>query len=344
MTSGPDQAAFRADVRSLFLSDSDRRVAVASTSDGPLTCVVTGTPATATRKAAEPLVVRVATSPSAAPAVEREAMLLVELRRRRLGPLEATIPRHVGTRSFNGLPVSLASQLPGRSMSADYHQWFHTARPRMVRRDYQYAADWLASFQDASAVGTEQGSWVSEVAAALEARWSRSPVLAAAMTNLAGAGALDEARLPRTAVHGDYAFRNLLLDDRGVTGVVGWFDGEPEGSPLRDLVRFALSYSRSLAAHVGPGHYVAGHPGLRRVGCEPGIRYALTGHSWYSRLIRSYLADGLTRLGLPSDRWYDAALVGIGEIAAHSRDGSRAADYLDLLAALPARPALARLA
>jgi hypothetical protein len=128
-----------------------------------------------------------------------------------------------------------------------------------------------------------------------------------------------------------------MVDGDRVVGVVDWEMGASEGCPLRDLARFALSYSLYLDRHTRPGRPVRGHRGLTRDGIAPGIRYALTSPGWYPDLVRGFLADGLVRLGLARELWYDVALVGVAEVAVTSNDDAFGHDHLRLLGELPVR-------
>jgi hypothetical protein len=117
----------------------------------------------------------------------------------------------------------------------------------------------------------------------------------------------------RTVVHGDFSHRNVLVDaDRAmVTGVVNWTAGELEGSPLRDLARFALRYSQPL-----------------------GTGLVLLGKGWYPHTVRSFLRAGLDRLGVPADLWFDLVAAGIAEIASEDLDEHVAEDHLATLCSL----------
>jgi hypothetical protein len=69
-----------------------------------------------------------------------------------------------------------------------------------------------------------------------------------------------------------------------------------------------------------------------------GGAYALLGAGWLTCLVRDFLGEGLLRLGLPPELWYDVALVGIGEVAATANDEEFGRGHLMLLAGLPDRP------
>ena len=312
MTPQPADAVLRADVRALFDSRPGGVLIAAEPFHGILTCTLPGAVG-GNGERFEPLLVKVPTSHDAAHAVHHEARLLVELRRMRLGPIERTIPRHVGMRSFDGLAVALSSTVPGRPMACEYRRWLHTAQPWLVRRDFQYAGAWLAALQDASSTGPSPSTWVGDVTGAVRDRWHGNPLLAAALSRLEPAvERLDGRPVDRTVVHGDFSHRNVLVDaDRAtVTGVVNWTAGELEGSPLRDLARFALRYP------LGTG-------------------LVLLGKGWYPHTVRSFLRAGLDRLGVPADLWFDLVTAGIAEIAAQDLDQHAAEDHLATLASLP---------
>jgi len=122
-------------------------------------------------------------------------------------------------------------------------------------------------------------------------------------------------RTPRTAVHGDFWFGNLLLGGDDITGVVDWEAGSVAGEPVRDLARFALSYALYLDRHTRGGRGVAGHAGLTAGAWGAGIEYAITGEGWFPSLFRSFLENGLARLGADPGCWRDVALAGLVDVA-----------------------------
>jgi hypothetical protein len=298
--------------------------------DAKLTFVTTGD---------DRLAVKLATTVAAGPAVEREGRMLVELRRMPLGRLARTIPRYVESSRRDGRAVLVSSALPGTPMSVGYHQWLHTARPQQVGCDFTLAGGWLHELQGATTGGRAPLTWAAEVAETLAGRWDGHPSLDAALARLRFAHRhLGAHTAVSTAVHGDFWCGNVLVADGAVSGVVDWEAGVTSGFPLRDPARFALSYALYLDRHTRPGHRVLGHPGLRRTGFGPGIGYALQGTGWLPTLVRSFLAESLTRLGLPPALWYDVALTGIGEVAACANDDAFGAGHLELLAGLPVHP------
>ncbi|MGH3445760.1 MAG: phosphotransferase family protein, partial [Nocardioidaceae bacterium] len=284
--------------------------------DAKLTFVVTERPASA-----DPLAVKIPTTTAAGVAVEREGRMLVELRRMPLGPVAGTVPRYVRSLDADGRQVLVATAMPGRPMSVSYHQFLHTARPTVVARDFALAAGWLRDFQSATAHGSAPVQHAGTVAASLGARWDGHPALREALRRLHLAHRhLSAWQTPCPAVHGDFGFGNVLVAGGRVSGVVDWEAGTTSGSPLRDLARFAISYGLYLDRHTRPGRIVAGHPGLRRVGFAPGIRYVLQGSGWMPRLVQGFLSEGLAQLGMPGSLWYDVAMAGVGEVAADAND------------------------
>jgi Phosphotransferase enzyme family len=278
--------------------------------------------------ALEPIAVKIPTTATAGAAVEHEGRMLVYLRRCHLGPIARIVPRYVEMLHLGDRPVLVSTAMTGTPMSAAYHGWMHTARPRAVAADLALAADWLRRFQSATATGAAPLTWAAEVADAVAGRWDGHPALPAALERLTASDeCMREVRVRRTAVHGDFWFGNVLVTGPDVTGVVDWEAGAPEGWPLRDLVRFALSYSL----------YLDRHTRLRRNGFAPGIGYALLGRGWYPRQLRSFVAEGLDRAAVPSTLWYAAALTGIGEVAATANDDGFGGGHLELLAGLPLR-------
>lgn len=303
--------------------------------DAKLTFITT----TGTGSRSERVAVKIPTTVQAGAAVEREGRMLVELRRMRLGVLADTVPRYVRSLHVDGRPVLVSTALTGTPMSVAYHRWLHTARPHLVHGDLDLALGWLRELWDTTARDDVTLTWAAETAGALCGRWDGHPLLDAALARLE----LVDSRLSglsccRTAVHGDFWFGNVLVEQGRVTGVVDWEGASTGDWPLRDLARFAISYSLYLDRHTRPRAAVLGHPGLRRDGVAPGVAYALQGKGWFAGLVRSFLADGLAALGLPRSLWYDVALVGIAEVAASANDDAFGEQHLELLAGLPLRP------
>ncbi len=302
--------------------------------DAKLTFVTTG----ARTAGAERLAVKIPATDAAGVAVDREGRMLVDVRRLGLGPLAATLPRYVDSLDVDGRPVLVSTAVPGVPMSIAYHRWGHTARRGPVRDDVEAAFGWLAQFQAATSRAEAPAPWPAQVLEQVCGRWDGHPALAPARLRLERAvRALAGTRTLTTAVHGDFWFGNLLTDDGRVSGVVDWEGAVLHGSPLPDAVRFVLSYGLYLDRHTRPGHRVLGHPRLVRTGFAPGIGYTLCGAGWFPDLARRALAGHLQQAGVSPALWYDAALVGVGEVAATANDDDFGAGHLELLATLPLR-------
>jgi len=278
------------------------------------------------------LAVKVATTPAAADVLEREARLLVELRRRPLPRVDRTLPRHAGVFDADGMLAVATSVVPGVPMRTRYHAFRHLARPGSVRGDFAAARDWLTALHADSMAAAAPIALLDGVAAQVAARWpddARAVTLADRLGPLAAR--LSSAGTPRTVVHGDFWAGNLLVSRDTVTGVVDWAAAELSGEPLRDVVRFVLSYSLYLDRHTRPGRPVRGHPGLRAEGWGAGIRYGMSGQGWYGQLVRDFVESALVRLGAPAGLWRAALLAGLGEVAATADHPDFAVRHRDLL-------------
>ena len=282
-------------------------------------------------------VAKVPTTPGAETAVRREAYALEALAAMSLGPLSATLPRPVGCVSHLGATVLLSTALSGTSMAVKYHGWHHTARRRHVERDFAAAADWLSDLQTRSAVAAAPVSLIDDTAPALGRRFLGRPDLAAAIRTVETARArLSGYVTPRTVVHGDFWFGNLLVDGGRVTGVVDWESCAPRGEPLRDIARFVVSYALYLDRHTKAGGPVRGHRGLRATGWGAGIEHLLAADNWFSEVAQNFLTLQLGRLGVPPDRWRDVVIGGLAEVAATADDPDFAANHLQMLARIGA--------
>jgi hypothetical protein len=325
----------------LLFAPGSRGVLIATSRDpdAKRTLIVTPPPGSYLDGPAGPVAIKIPVTVAAASAISRETRMLMALGEAKLGGLEPTVPRYLETLDSDGLPAVVTTVVKGAPMSVAYHRWLHTSRQQPVAKDFALAGGWLRHFQRATAGDRGRITWAREVADYVRSRWPGHPRLEAAQVRLAAADRqLKSHRTARTMVHGDYWFGNLLVDNGRITGVVDWESGARAGWPLRDLVRFALSYCLYLDRHTRPGHPVRGHRGLRRTGFGAGIRYGLLEEGWLPELVRLYLRTGIDGLGLPSALWYGAALAGLGEIAATANDDEFAAQHLELLADLPYWP------
>jgi aminoglycoside phosphotransferase len=263
------------------------------------------------------LAVKAPTTAAAECAVEAEARALADLAERDLGALNETIPRVVGILDFERRRAPAMTALPGRPLSTAYARRRHTRSRRRVSADFAAVDSWLGEFQRATAAERAAVEMDVGVLARLHDRFESEPALDADLQHLAVIHArlrLDE--VPRTAVHGDFWFGNVLVSDGRVTGVVDWEAATSSGEPVRDLVRFSNMYALYLDGRTRNGRGVAGHRGLRSGQWGAGLEYAIRGKGWFPELYRQFLERGLARLGARPHRWRDAALAGIAEVAA----------------------------
>jgi aminoglycoside phosphotransferase (APT) family kinase protein len=227
----------------------------------------------------------------------------------------------------------------GRPMLAAYGLPRHTADPGRVAADFAAVADWLALLQRDTAGPRRALEMDGGVGERLRVRFAGDPGLAGDVERLdAVCARLRSSATPATAVHGDLWAGNVLLAGGAVTGVVDWEEGAAAGEPVRDLVRFALSYALYLDRRTRPGRRVPGHRGLRAGRWGAGIDYAVDGRGWFCDLFRQFLRDGLSRLGADPAVWRDAACAGVAEAAARADDGAFARRHLELFRRLTLRP------
>jgi aminoglycoside phosphotransferase len=272
------------------------------------------------------LAVKVPSTESAEASIAAERRAISHLRTRLPEGLLSTIPE------IKDLPIGddrrtlVTSALPGATMTTRYHAWRHLATPEAVRADFRMAERWLSQLQTTTSGPVEPIDMHSGVVEVLSNRFAGDPQLSTSLERLARiCGRLGSARMPRTAVHGDFWFGNLLVDGDDVSGVIDWESGSASGEPIRDLVRFALTYALYLDRHSRAGGQVSGHSGLRADRWGAGIEYAIDGQGWFPALFRDFIQSGLGRLGADPALWRDAALAGIAEVAA-------TADHLDFAA------------
>jgi aminoglycoside phosphotransferase len=280
--------------------------------------------------------VKMATTPASAAVVRAEGELLGALHRRGLGALAGTVPRPVGFAIAGELPGLVTGALPGRPMTVAYHAWRHTAHRRSVRADYAAAAEWLHGLQSRTAGERRHVTMLDDTVDAIEARFGVQKRLRTGLDDTASR--LRAQTTPLTAVHGDYWFGNLLIDDGRLVGVVDWEAGQLLGEPLRDVARFAVSYSLYLDRHTSPGKSVHGHRGLRAGEWGAGLAYALAGTGWYGQLLREFCGSALARLGADPGLGPDVLIAGIADVVATADHDEFAASHLELLERVLATP------
>jgi aminoglycoside phosphotransferase (APT) family kinase protein len=276
------------------------------------------------------LVVKAPTTEKAARAIDAEGRVLVDLWRLQPRRVAQTIPRLVDLLDYEGRPAIVTTAVQGASMTSAYLGRRHTASRARVGADFDAAGRWLADFQVETARQSAPIEMDGGVALRLRERFPDDERLGADLARLAELhGRLRRNTVPRTAVHGDFWFGNILLAGGEVSGVVDWEAGATCGEPVRDLVRFALMYALYLDCRTTAGRRVQGHPSLR-AGSGAGIEYAFNGTGWFPDLFRRFIGDGLARLGATSTSWRDAALAGLAEVAALTDDDGFARLHLDL--------------
>jgi aminoglycoside phosphotransferase (APT) family kinase protein len=276
------------------------------------------------------LALKVPTTDAAARAVEAEARVLVALEELPPGVME-TIPRIVDTVEFDGRPGIVMTAVEGTPMTTSYQRWRHTARSARVAAHFAAVGSWLGAAQRATAGELAPLDMDGEALSRLSSRFSEDPLVDDAVDQLGEIYArLRRNTVPRTAVHGDLWFGNVLLSGGRVSGVVDWEAGATSGEPVRDLVRFALMYALFLDRRTRPGRRVTGHPGLRAGDWGAGVEYAFDGTGWFPELFRQFLREGLDRLGASPTSWRDAALAGIAEVAAFADHDEFARLHLQL--------------
>lgn len=335
MTSAATSAGLLAAEAASVLSAPDRRAVVIGMSKDPnakLTVVLTPT-----RAGAGTLVVKIATTPVADDAVRREHDRLQGVRTLIHPTVRCTVPRPESLTEIGGRAALVVSGVPGTPLAVSYQRRRHTARPASVAADFDAVDRWLDRFHTGPAQGP--APVMGDAVAGVEARFGHLPGPTSAVLGSLEAAAARLAAAPDRGrpVHGDLWAGNLLLTSPGVvTGVVDWEAASLLGDPLRDVVRFASSYALYLDRRTGAGRPVAGHRGLRAGRWGAGLRYAVEGSGWFPDLFRSFLGRGLRRLGLTSDRWRDAVLVGLADVAATADHEEFARRHLELAAELSA--------
>jgi Phosphotransferase enzyme family len=265
------------------------------------------------------MAVKVPTTPVAAAAVEAEAAALIDLHTRYPDVALEVIPRVVRRVELNGLRGVVMTAVPGTPMTREYVRGRRCGR-RRVRRHLEAVAVWLASFQSATAVGPAGIDMDAGVASRLRARFDGDERLPEDLARLAAIHArLRTESVPRTVVHGDLWWGNVLVGRGRVTGVVDWEGACPCGEPVRDLARFAIMYALYLGTG-GKGSPVWG----------AGVEFAMNGSGWFPELFQDFLGVGLRRLGASPDLWRDAVLAGLAEVAARTDDPAFGRSHLEL--------------
>ncbi len=263
------------------------------------------------------LAVKLPTTPKAEASISAERAVLSGLHARLPSAIGATIPSLVHLRELAGTPSLVTTALPGAPMTTRYHSWRHLGNPSAVRADFLAVEAWLSGFQSATAAARTSVDMDGGATDILRRRFGEEPGLDQSLAVLADIhDRLRTTSTPRTAVHGDFWFGNVLMAGEKVSGVIDWEAGAASGEPVRDLARFALTYALYLDRHTRAGHRVSGHRGLKAGEWGSGITWAVEGKGWFPDLVREFVRGGLARLGADPERWRDAMLAGLAEVAA----------------------------
>lgn len=262
------------------------------------------------------LAIKLPTTRAAQAAIAAERGVLASLRARLPDVVMATIPR---LKRVSGLPKQslVTNALRGSPMTTRYHAWRHLGNPARVRADFEMVGAWLASLQSVVTGPRQPIDMDGGVTSLLCNRFREDPEVDGLVAWLGAVHArLRTTTTPRTPVHGDFWFGNVLLSGEKVSGVIDWEAGSASGEPIRDLVRFALTYSLYLDRHSSAGHRVSGHPGLRAGEWGAGIAWAIDGKGWFPDLVRDFVKNGMARLSAEPEFWREAMLAGLAEVAA----------------------------
>lgn len=284
------------------------------------------------------LAIKVPTTWAAAASIAAEKSVLSDLHARLQGPILASIPRLEELRELRGRPSLVTTALPGSPMTTRYHAWRHLATPAAVRADLLAVESWLARFQSATAGPRAPVDMDGGGTQVLRQRFADDTGRDEVLARLCAIHArLATTSTPRTAVHGDFWFGNILLVGEQISGVVDWEAGSASGEPLRDLVRFALTYALYLDRHSRVGHRVAGHRGLWAGEWGAGIVWSVDGEGWFPDLVREFVRGGLARLGADPECWREAMLAGLADVAASADHTDFARRHWQLFASLTRR-------
>lgn len=286
------------------------------------------------------LAIKIPATSAAAASIAAEKSALSDLHARLHGPLLASIPRLEDLRELRGRPFLVTSALAGSPMTTRYHAWRHLASPAAVRADLLEVESWLGRFQSATAGPRAPIDMDGGGTQILRQRFADDPERDEVLARLCAIHArLATTSTPRTAVHGDFWFGNILLVGEHISGVVDWEGGSVSGEPLRDLVRFALTYGLYLDRHSRAGHRVAGHRGLWAGEWGAGIVWSVDGEGWFPDLVREFVRGGMARLGADPDCWREAMLAGLADVAASADHIDFARRHWQLFARLTKRAA-----
>ncbi len=276
------------------------------------------------------MAVKVPTTPLAAAAVESETAALLELHARYPDVALETVPRVVRTVEFESLRAVVMTAVRGTPMTSEYMRGGGSLRTR-TETHLRAVSEWLASFHSATAAGSAAIDMDAGVTSGLRARFHDDERLPDDLASLAAIHAgLRTEFAPRTVVHGDLWFGNVLVERGRVTGVVDWEAACLCGEPVRDLARFAIMYALYLDHGTSVARRLRVFDRKRSRPWGAGVEFALNGTGWFPELFRAFLRDGLRRLGASPAVWREAALAGLADVAARTDDPAYGRLHLEL--------------
>jgi len=169
------------------------------------------------------LAVKVPTTDVAARAVEAEERALLAIRQVAPRKVVDVIPRVVDAVEFEGRRATVVTAMPGIPMATSYIRRRHTATQALVAADFNAVETWLTELQSGTAGKSAPIDMDGGVAARLRERFPDDVRFDADLDQLAEINdRLGRNETPRTAVHGDMWFGNVLLAGTQITGVVDW--------------------------------------------------------------------------------------------------------------------------
>ncbi len=261
-------------------------------------------------------VAKVARDSRAEPALRNEGAALCRLAGEALPSLRPQLPVPLLLERVRGRLVLVSSAVTGAPLTVRYYTPGHVADAHSVAVDFALAGSWIAALQRETAtptatLGEAYERYVVPVVEHYRRRIGGSgweaQVFAALENDTRKQADLD---VPTPLLHGDYAIGNILMRGGTIAGVVDWELSRPAALPLLDILKFAASYS-SFLDRAQPPHTdgMRGHPGWRTASQRwpapagwtnlTGFMHGFFGDGWYPELVRQFIHEHATRLGLP---------------------------------------------
>ena len=228
-----------------------------------------------------------------------------------------SVPRPLALDRIGDRLVLVVSFLAGQPMRTRYYAPGHVSDPRAVADDFAVAASWLRRFHHETgrgAVALDDEAFDRWVGSVFE-RYRRTIGWSEPEESLfealrREAGDLRGCPIPLSAVHGDYAIGNLLLEGRRLTGVIDWELGGVAEPPFRDVYKFPTSYGLYLDRAQPPRRgRNPGHAGRQEMGERwsrsgawanaAGFAHAYFGRGWFPDQVRRFVLGHLDDLGIP---------------------------------------------